>query len=58
LQHKKIMEEQTGIEKIVNGKLSNGNYVEGWYTLDGRALSGQPTQPGIYITNGKKFIIQ
>ena len=58
LRHNKIMEEQTGIEKIVNGKLSNGNYIEGWYTLDGRALSGQPTQPGIYITNGKKFIIQ
>lgn len=58
LRHNKIMEEQTGIEKIVNGKLSNGTYIEGWYTLDGRALSGQPTQPGIYITNGKKFIIQ
>lgn len=58
LRHNKIMEEQTGIEKIVNGKLLNGNYIEGWYTLDGRALSGQPTQPGIYITNGKKYIIQ
>ncbi|MBQ9641834.1 MAG: BspA family leucine-rich repeat surface protein [Bacteroidaceae bacterium] len=29
-----------------------------WYTLDGRRLSGQPTQKGIYINNGKKFMIK
>ena len=27
---------------------------EGWYTLDGRKLSGTPVQKGIYIQNGKK----
>ena len=27
---------------------------EGWYTLDGRKLSGKPAQKGIYIQNGKK----
>ena len=26
-----------------------------WYTLDGRRLSGEPTQPGIYINNGRKL---
>ena len=30
---------------------------EGWYTLDGRKLSGVPTQKGIYINNGKKVVI-
>ena len=32
---------------------------EGWYTLDGRKLSGVPTQTqkGIYINNGKKVVI-
>ena len=30
---------------------------EGWYTLDGRKLSGKPTQKGIYINNGKKVVI-
>ena len=27
---------------------------EGWYSLDGRKLSGKPAQKGIYIQNGKK----
>jgi hypothetical protein len=29
-----------------------------WYTLDGRRLMGQPTQRGIYINKGKKFIVR
>ncbi|MCR4603215.1 MAG: hypothetical protein K5683_06760, partial [Prevotella sp.] len=28
-----------------------------WYTLDGRKLSGKPSQKGVYIVNGKKFAI-
>ena len=30
----------------------------GWYMLDGRKLSGTPTQKGIYIVNGKKVVIK
>ncbi len=30
---------------------------EAWYDLDGRRLSGKPTQRGIYIHNGKKVSI-
>ena len=30
---------------------------EGWYTLDGRRLSGKPTQKGIYVSNGRKVVI-
>jgi len=29
-----------------------------WYTLDGRKLTGVPTQKGVYIVNGKKIIIK
>ena len=29
-----------------------------WYDLNGRKLSGKPTQKGIYINNGKKVIIK
>ena len=29
-----------------------------WFTLDGRRLSGEPTQRGIYINNGKKVVIK
>lgn len=31
---------------------------QGWYTLDGRQLSGKPTQKGIYVNNGKKVAIK
>lgn len=31
---------------------------DGWYTLDGRKLSGKPTQKGIYIKDGKKIVIK
>ena len=30
---------------------------EGWFTIDGRKLSGQPSTKGLYIRNGKKYII-
>ncbi len=29
-----------------------------WYTLDGRRLSGQPAQKGLYIVNGRKVAIK
>lgn len=29
-----------------------------WYDLQGRKLSGRPTQKGIYIYKGKKQIIK
>jgi hypothetical protein len=29
-----------------------------WYTLDGRKLSAEPTQKGVYIVNGKKIVIK
>lgn len=30
----------------------------GWYTLDGRKLTGKPTTKGIYINNGRKMVIK
>ena len=32
--------------------------MDGWYTLDGTRLNGQPTRKGIYVNNGKKVIIK
>ena len=32
--------------------------LDGWYTLDGTRLTGQPTRKGIYIVNGRKVIIK
>ena len=31
---------------------------QGWYTLDGRRLSGKPTASGIYINTGRKIVIK
>ena len=38
---------------------TNGtNSSDVWYTLDGRRLSGKPTQRGIYVKNGYKIIVK
>ena len=29
-----------------------------WYTLDGKRLSGKPTQKGIYVYNGRKVVVK
>ena len=29
-----------------------------WYTLDGRRLSGRPTQKGLYLCNGQKMVVR
>ena len=31
---------------------------KGWYDLSGRRLSGKPTVRGIYVNNGKTYIIK
>ena len=50
----------TGIGTIDNGQLTIDNYADadGWYDLQGRKLSGKPTQKGLYINNGKKIVIK
>lgn len=31
---------------------------KGWFTIDGRPLSGRPTQKGLYIHNGRKEVVR
>jgi len=31
---------------------------DGWFTLDGRRLDGQPTRKGLYIHQGKKIVVK
>ena len=46
----------TGIETLnVERLMLNNNQ---WYSLDGRQLSGKPSQPGIYIQGGRKYVIK
>ena len=49
----------TGIEAVENVQCSMSNVQsDSWYSLDGRRLSAQPTQKGIYVKNGQKFIVK
>ena len=49
----------TGIKLIDNLTIYDLPFdADGWYSLDGRKLDGQPTQNGIYINNGKKVVIK
>lgn len=46
----------TGIENVQRSAFNVQHNM--WYTLDGRQLSGKPTQRGLYIINGKKVVIK
>ena len=52
-----MWDEETGIGDAQRLILNSQPSVE-WYSLDGRRLSGKPTQKGIYIMNSKKVIIR
>ena len=49
----------TGIVDV-SSQLSDGRsqMEDVWYDLSGRKLTGQPTQKGIYINNGKAVVIE
>ena len=43
-------------EAIANGNENDGH--ETWYSASGMKLSSRPTQPGLYICNGKKVVVR
>lgn len=47
----------TAISAVTGDTINNYN-AEGWYTIGGVKLNGEPTQKGIYINNGKKVVIK
>ena len=58
LRHRVIQKEiETSIEELpLDAQPSTPNSF--WYTLSGMKLEGEPTQPGIYIKDGIKYVIQ
>lgn len=44
------------VEKSEDSRTASGN--DAWYLLDGRRLSGKPTEQGLYIWNGRKTVIK
>ena len=51
-------DETTGIQEVIGVNEVREVKDNSWYTLDGRRLSGKPTQHGIYINNGNKVVIK
>ena len=55
--------ETTGISDASH-LMDNGEWImdnkagAGWYSLDGRRLSGMPAKKGLYIHNGRKVVIK
>ena len=47
-----------GVEADSSLSTSRSSLKEGWFTLSGVRLDGEPTQKGIYINNGKKIVIK
>ena len=53
-----------GDEEETTGIISTTDFTDytnktgAWYDMQGRKLSGQPTQKGLYIHNGKKIVIK
>ena len=46
----------TGIISVPAESSPSG--IDGYYSIDGRKLEGKPSQPGVYIHNGKKVVIK
>ena len=50
----KVLTDATGIAGLQKPAVSGGCY----YTLDGRTIQGVPTQKGVYIVNGRKYVVK
>jgi hypothetical protein len=48
-------DEATAISASLNDK---GQMINEWYDLSGRRLNGKPTAKGVYINNGKKYVVK
>lgn len=48
----------TAIKTIVNDEQRVVRSNNGWYTISGHRLQNMPTQKGLYIFNGRKFVIK
>ena len=49
------LDDATGIKAVDSGQLTVDS---GWWTIDGRKLSGKPNTKGVYINNGRKVVIK
>ena len=50
-------DDATSLNEELRMKSEESAAAKGWFDLNGRKLSGKPSQKGIYINNGRKVII-
>ncbi len=50
-------DEATGIVELTTDDVQE-SVDDAWYTINGVKLTGKPTEKGVYIHNGRKYIIQ
>ena len=53
-----VFEETTSLSEQLKVNSEKFATATEWYTLDGRKLSGKPTQKGLYIHNGRKEVVK
>lgn len=52
-----VVSDDAGIPDAINGV--NANSVNGkWYNVNGQRMNGVPVQSGVYIVNGKKYVVR
>lgn len=52
-----LVSEDAGIPDAINGV--NASSVNGkWYNVNGQRMNGVPVQSGVYIMNGKKYVVR
>ena len=50
-------DDTTAIESLMFN-VQSSMFNDGWYDLNGRRLNGKPTTKGVYVKDGKKYIIK
>lgn len=48
----------TGIVEMTRQSSADANRQDSFYGIDGHRLSGKPTQKGVYIQNGRKYVVK
>lgn len=50
-------DDTTAIESLMFN-VQSSKFNDGWYDLNGRRLNGKPTTKGVYVKDGKKYVIK
>ena len=50
--------EDNGTTSMDNGKWIMDDVSGAWYDISGRRISGQPTKKGVYVKDGRKYVVK